>query len=279
MNGVEMNEKLIIAVAPCIPPYMAKDIPGLDLSPKGIASEVTRAYNAGANVVHLHVWDDAGYPTTELDAFQRTLKYIREKCDIVIEGSTGGINELSVSERSVALQTDIELASLNPGSVNYDMGVYVNTPGDILYWAETMHRRRIKPDTAIFEAGMIANCRRLAEQGWLTPPYLFAFVLGQTGAMPATPKNLLFLAESLPEMSYWTAVGHGGHDLQMATLALAMGGHVRAGFEDNAFYSPGKLATSNAQLVERLVRLAREIGREIATPNEVRALLKLEHRG
>ncbi len=272
-----MNDKLIIGVAPCIPPYQAKDIPGLDLSPQGIADEVVRAYNAGANVVHLHVWDDKGQPSTNLDAFKRTLRLIREHCDIVIEGSTGGVNELSASERSVSLQADIELASLNPGSVNYDKGVYVNSPSDIAYWAKTMYERHIKPDMAIFEAGMIANCLQLAEHGWVTPPYLFAFVLGQTGAMPATPKNLLFLSESLPKKSCWTAIGHGGHDLQMAILALVMGGHIRAGYEDNAFYQPGELASSNAQLIERLVRLAQEIGREVATPDEVRTLLKLEH--
>ncbi len=271
-----MNNKLIIAVAPCIPPQTAKNIPGLDLSPKGLAAEVVRAYNAGANVVHLHVWDDEGQPTTNLDAFKRTLHLIRERCDIVIEGSTGGINDLSASARSVSLQTDIELASLNPGSVNYDKGVYINTPADILYWAKTMHDLHIKPDMAIFEAGMIANCLQVAELGWINPPYLFAFVLGQTGAMPATPKNLLFLSESLPQQSYWTVIGHGGHDLSMAVLAMVMGGHVRAGYEDNPYYLPGELAISNAQLIERLVRVGREIGREVATPDEVRALLELE---
>ena len=152
-----MNNKLIMAVAPCIPPYIAKNIPGLNLSPEGIAAEVVRAYNAGANVVHLHVWDEKGQPTTNLNAFVRTLQLIRERCDIVIEGSTGGVNDLPASARSVSLQTDIELASLNPGSVNYDKGVYVNSPNDIAYWAKTMHDRHIKPDMAIFEAGIGIN--------------------------------------------------------------------------------------------------------------------------
>lgn len=271
-----MNDKLIIAVAPCIPPYLAQDIPNLDLSPQGIADEVVRAYNAGANVVHLHVWDETGQPTTDLDAFKRTIHLIRERCDIIIEGSTGGVNDLSAAERSVSLNVDIELASLNPGSVNYDKGVYINSPSDITYWAQEMHRRRVKPDIAIFEAGMITNALRLVEQGWIEAPFLFAFVLGQVGAMPASPKNLLFLSESVPVGSMWTVVGHGGHDVQMNALAMTMGGHARAGFEDNAYYRPGELATSNAQLIERLVRIAHEIGREVATPEEARALLDLE---
>ena len=254
---------------------MAKDIPGLDLSPEGIADEVVRAYNGGANIVHLHVWDERGQPTTELWAFERTLRLVRERCDIVIEGSTGGVNELSAAERSVSLQADIEMASLNPGSVNYDKGVYVNSPDDIAYWAQEMHRRRIKPDIAIFEVGMIANSLALAEKGWIEPPFLFSFVLGQQGALPATPKNLLFLSETIPSGSYWCAVGHGGHDLHLSALAMNMGGHVRAGFEDNPYYRPGELAKSNAQLIERLVRLANEVGRNIATPAEAREMLGL----
>jgi 3-keto-5-aminohexanoate cleavage enzyme len=270
-----LEDKLLVTVAPCIPPYVAKDLPGLDLSPEGIADEVVRAYNAGANVVHLHVWDSQGQPTTALGAFERTIRLIREQCDIVIEGSTGGVNELSPAERSVSLQAEIEMASLNPGSVNYDKGVYVNAPSDVRYWAQEMHRRDIKPDVAIFEAGMIANGVALAEEGWIEPPLLFSFVLGQVGALPATPKNLLFLSETIPPGSLWCVAGHSGHDLRMSVLAMGMGGHARAGFEDNAYYRPGELATSNAQLIERLVRIARELGREVATPDEARAALGL----
>jgi 3-keto-5-aminohexanoate cleavage enzyme len=269
------EDKLLVTVAPCIPPYMAQGIPDLDLSPEGIAEEVIRAYNAGANVVHLHVWDEQGQPTAQLGAFERTLRLIRERCDIVIEGATGGLNELTPRERAAALQADIELASLNPGSVNYDRGVYVNSPQDIAFWAQEMHLRRIKPDVAIFEVGMIANAVELQAQGWLAPPLLFSFVLGQRGALPATPRNVLFLAESLPPGSLWGAAGHGGHDLHMSVLAMNMGGHIRAGFEDNPYYRPGELATSNAQLVERLVRIAHELGRTVATPAEARLLLGL----
>ena len=272
-------EDLLVTVAPCIPPYMAKDVPGLDLSPEGIAEEVVRAYNAGANVVHLHVWDERGQPTTELAAFERTICLIRERCDIVIEGSTGGVNELSPAERSVSLQADIEMASLNPGSVNYDAGVYVNSPDDVAYWVQEMHRRRIKPDVAVFEVGMIANSVRLAEEGWIEPPFLFSFVLGQVGALPATPKNLLFLSETIPVGSLWSVAGHCGHDLRMSSLAMHVGGHARAGFEDNPYYCPGELATSNAQLIERLVRIAREIGRQPVSPAEARAILGLLARG
>ncbi len=234
-----------------------------------------RAWNAGANVAHLHVWDEQGLPTMQLDAFRRTLRLIREDCDIVIEGSTGGINTLSPAERSVALQTEIELASLNPGSVNYDQGVYVNSPDDIHYWASEMQRRHIKPDNSIFDVGMIANTVALAQAGLIAAPLLFGLVVGQKGAIPATPKNVMFLSDSLPAGSLWGVVGHSGNDLWTSTLAMTMGGNVRAGFEDNPYYRPGEPAQNNAQLIERLVRIARELGREPASPAEARQLLGL----
>jgi 3-keto-5-aminohexanoate cleavage enzyme len=273
-----MEDKLLMTVAPSIPSYVAKEIPGLDLSPEGIAREVLRAHNAGASIVHLHVLDRHGQPTTDLSAFELTLRLIREQCDIVFEGSTGGVNELSAAERSVSLRAGIEVASLNPGSVNYDRGVYINSPADIQYWVQEMDRRRIRPNISIFEAGMIANSMELVEEGWIQPPFLFSFVLGQKGALPATPRNLLFLSETIPADSIWSIVGHGGSDLKMCFLAMNMGGHARAGFEDNPYYRPGEIAASNAQLIERLVRIAREMGREIASPSEARAILGLPPR-
>ena len=271
----EYKNKLLVIVAPCTPPYIARDISGLDLSPNRIADEVVRAYNAGANIAHLHVWDEKGQPTTELEAFEKTVSLIREQCDIILEGSTGGVNKLSPQERSVSLQTEIELASLNPGSTNYDKGVFINSPSDIDYWAQEMKRKKIKPNMAIFEVGMIANAIDLLQKDWIESPLLFTFVLGQKGALPASTKNLIFLSETVPADSLWCVAGHCGHDLWMSSLAMLMGGHARAGFEDNPYYHPGEIATSNAQLIKRLVRIAREIGREIATPAEAREMLGL----
>jgi 3-keto-5-aminohexanoate cleavage enzyme len=268
-------DKLIITVAPCVPPVHFDDVPGLQLTPEAIAGEVYRAYNTGATLAHLHVLDEQGYPTSDLAAFRRTLAMIRKRCDILLEGSTGGVGTLSPAERCVSLQTDVELASLNPGSVNYDTGVYINSPDDINYWVREMHARGIKPDIAIFETGMIANAMRYAEQGLIEKPYLFSFVLGQVGALPATAKNLLHLAETVPPGSIWGVLGHGGHDLWASSMAMLMGGQARAGFEDNAFYRPRELAKSNAQLIERLVRIANEVGRPIASVAEARQMLGL----
>lgn len=182
---------------------------------------------------------------------------------------------MTPAERSVCLDADVDMASLYTGSVNYHRGVYVNSPSNIEYWAETMAARKVKPNV-VFEAGMITNAVSLIERGWIDAPYYFTFVVGQEGAMAATAKNLLFLKESLPVGSIWGVVGHGGSDLTLSVLAMTMGGHVRAGFEDNPYYRPGELARSNAQLIERLVRIADEFGLTPATPAEAREMLGLK---
>ena len=272
------TDKLLVTVAPCIPPYMAAQLPDMDLSPRAIADEVVRAYNAGANIVHLHVWDEQGQPTTNIRCFEETVQLISTQCDIIIEGSTGGFNDLSPAERSTSLNAQIEMASLNTGSVNYDDGVYINPPADIRYWAETMHTKHIKPDIAIFDSGMIHNSRLLAEEGLIEPPYLFTFVLGQTGAIPASPKNLLFLTESTPANSLCFVARHSSPAIDLTVMNMSMGGHARAGFEDSPYYQPGQKAASNAQLIERLVRIGRELGREPATADEARAMLGLSQK-
>jgi 3-keto-5-aminohexanoate cleavage enzyme len=268
--------KLIIMVAPSIPADVARGIAGLDLSPEGIADEVVRACNAGASIVHLHVWDEQGRPSSETPVFERTIRLIREGCDIIVEGSTGGTHDSTIEGRSVALQTDVEMATLNTGTVNWGDTVYRNSPDDIAYWAQEMKRRGIKPDLAAFEIGMIANSLELVEKGWVEPPLYYTFILGQRGVMPATARNLLCLAEAVPPGSFWSAAGHGGHDLRVVAMAITMGGHARVGFEDNPYYRPGELAGSNARLVERVVRIAREVGRNVASPDEVRQLLGIE---
>ena len=270
-----MPDKLIVTVAPCAPASTMREFPDLPRRPEEIADEVVRAWNAGAAIAHLHVLDQEGLATQDLGAFRRTIDLIRARCDILIEGSTGGMTGFNAADRSVALQTDVELASLNPGSVNYDAGVYVNSPQDIDYWVREMQRHHIKPSLAIFDAAMIANATRYVREGLIAEPPLFNLVLGLTGALPATARNLMFLIESLPPNALWQVTGHGKDNLQAEMWAIALGGHGRAGYEDSVYYRPGERAGSNAMLIERIVRIAREAEREIATPSEVRGLLGL----
>ena len=273
------TEKLLVTIAPCIPPYMAENVPGLDLSAEGLADEIVSAWGAGANILHLHVWDEMGKPTTRIENFIKTIDLVKDRCDIIIEGSTGGFNDLTPAERSTSLQADIEMASLNPGSVNYDAGVYINSPKDVRYWTEEMHRKGIKPDIAIFDVAMINNSMLMAEEGLIDSPFLFTFVLGQTGAIPAKPSNLMFMAESVPDNSFCFVARHSSCDINLTLMNMAMGGHARAGFEDSPYFRPGELAASNAQLIERLVSIGKQMGREPATPDEARQLLGLKSNG
>jgi 3-keto-5-aminohexanoate cleavage enzyme len=135
--------------------------------------------------------------------------------------------------------------------------------------------RGIKPELEVFEVGMVETCNRFLGKGLLTPPLHFQFVLGVLGGMPATAKSLLHLSEVLPQGSTWSVIGIGPGQLPMAIMALVMGGHVRVGLEDNIYYTKGVLARNNAQLVERVVRIAKEFGRDIATPQESRKILSL----
>jgi len=293
MNGMD---KLIIIVAPGAPPHELAKHPDLPRTPEQVAEAVLEAHAMGASIAHLHVVDEEGQATRDLGCFRKTLDIIRRRCDIVIEGSTGGVAELTVQERCVALEADVELASLNPGSCNHAWGttpdrhivratmgalstslegVYINSPPDIDYWVRRMKERGIRPTPAIFEAGFIENTARYIRQGLIDPPVLFNLVLGLPGAMPATATNLMFLVQTLPAGSLWQATGYHEYSLIVGSWAVALGGHARVGFEDYVDYLPGERAKSNAQLVERIVRIAKEIDRPLATPADVRKMLKL----
>ncbi len=271
-------DQFIITVAPCPPNAFVHSFPDLPHTPEQIADEVVRAWQAGAAITHLHVIDEKGQPTQNVTAFKRTVALIRERCDIIIEGSSGGAVPMNAAERSVALQCDIDMASLNPGSVNFEKVAYVNTPQDIEYWVTEMHRRRIKPGISVFDSSWIANSLPYIERGLIAKPAVFNMVLGQPGAVPASARHALFLIESLPAGSLWGLTGHGGRDLQTALWAIAFGGHGRAGFEDNVFLTPGVRASSNAALIERIAQLARAAGRTVASPAEARLLLDLPRR-
>jgi 3-keto-5-aminohexanoate cleavage enzyme len=167
-----------------------------------------------------------------------------------------------------------EMASLTTGSMNFPDRVYANPFTVVEYLASVMKDAGTKPEMEIFEPGMIANARMLVDTDLARPPLHFDFVLGSRGSLPATPRNLLFLSESIPPGSTWTVAGIGRWQLPMAVLAIVMGGHVRVGLEDNLYYRKGVLAT-NEQLVARVARLAAELGRPVATPEEAREILGL----
>jgi 3-keto-5-aminohexanoate cleavage enzyme len=152
--------------------------------------------------------------------------------------------------------------------------VYENSPPFIEYLAKVYQETGVKPEIEVFEAGMIANALFLQKKGFIQPPLHFDFVLGAPGAMPGTVKNLQFLSESIPAGSTWSVAGIGKAEIPLSAAAIAMGGHVRVGLEDNLYLPDGSHA-SNPLLVEKIVRIAHEIGREIASPDEARSMLAM----
>jgi 3-keto-5-aminohexanoate cleavage enzyme len=272
---MKQTERRRIAVA--VAPVGKGDPPpsGNPLSPEEVARTVIDCARAGAAMVHLHVRDQTGRQTANQSAFAQTLDMVRESCDIVIQGSTGGASDLTVEERCVALNDPrVEVASLNMGSVNFEETVYINSLPDIRYWASRMQSEKVVPELEIFEAGMLAAAARLVDKKTLQPPYYFNFGLGFHHALPADTTCLFFLKSMLPTGSLWGLVHDKMTDLSLLAAAIGLGASVvRVGFEDSIFYAPGEAARSNVELVERLVAMIRNMGCEPASPSDARRLM------
>ena len=182
---------------------------------------------------------------------------------------------MTAKERLQPVELGPDMATLSTGSVNFGEDLFVNTMGDIRTFAQTMLARGVRPEIEAFDSGMVQNALALVREGTLQLPLHFDLVLGVPGAMPGTPEALMYMKSLLPAGSTWTVAGIGRAELALGTMAIILGGHVRVGFEDNIYYKKGQLAQSNAQLVERIVRLAGELGREVASPAEARKILYL----
>jgi 3-keto-5-aminohexanoate cleavage enzyme len=202
---------------------------------------------------------------------------LREKTDLILCLTTSGIpgRNLPNEERLAPLELEPELGSFDAGSINLGGSVFINTPEFLVEAAQKMKGKGVKPELEIFDLGMIFTCLHMRNEGHLDEPFHFQFVLGTPWGAPATPKSLLHLYEHIPENSTWSVIGIGKGHLPVSMMALVMGGHIRVGMEDNIYYHRGVLARTNAQFVERIVRIAKEYGREIAAPNEARKILGL----
>ena len=273
MDQTLRRRKIIVAVAPVgrsvEPP--AKN----PLTPEEVAAQVVGCAKAGASMVHLHVRDRKGMQTEKLHEFSKTLDLIREKSDIMIQGSTGGLTTLTLEERCVSLNDPrVQVASLNMGSVNFGEDVYINRMSDIRYWAKRMEETRVIPELEVFDVGMMPAVRQLVLEGVLKPPCHFNFCLGFHWALPAVPKSLFFMTSFLKENEEWGVIHDGMNDLSLLATAIGMGARaIRVGFEDSVFYAPGKRAITNPELVEKAVSLLQHLGYEPASPREAREML------
>ena len=269
--------KIIITVAPVC--HTGKVIPAEcknPLTPEEIAEDTINCYRAGACEVHLHTRDLRGEQTFELDVFRDTIRRIREHSDMIIQGSTGGLSTLTLAERCVCLDVpEVEVASLNMGSVNFGETVYINTLPDIRYWAKRLDETCTVPEMELFDLSQVETSTRLADEGVLRRPLHYNFCVGpgNSSNLAATGRNLAFLTSLCEPGTSWGVTHDSMQDFSMLACAIGMGASVvRIGFEDSFYYAPGKRAHTNAELVERLVELIRMMGCEPATPAEARAM-------
>ena len=268
-------EKLIITACLTGAEVTREQQPNLPITPDEIAQAAYEAWEAGASIVHVHARKEDGTPTQDKEIYRQIKEKIAAKCDVIFQPSTGGAVWHSKEERIQPVLIKPEMASLSTGTCNFGPDVFMNTEEYMESFAKTMMEHGVKPEIEIFEKGMIDNALRLVKKGLLKMPIHFDFVLGVPGAMPGDPRDLMYLVNSIPSDCTWTVAGIGRYELPLAVIAIAMGGHVRVGFEDNVFYSKGVVADSNAQLVARIARIAKECGREVAKPDEARRILGL----
>jgi 3-keto-5-aminohexanoate cleavage enzyme len=275
-------EKLIITAAICGAEVTKENNPNIPYTVKEIGREAESAYKAGASIIHLHVREDDGMPTQEKERFKLCIEEVKQRCpDVIILPSTGGAVGMTNEERlqPIYLEPSPEIATLDCGTMNWIGGdeIFVNTENTIIYFAEEMNKRGIKYELECFDKGMVDTALRLHYKGYIKGPMHFNFMLGVKGGISASPRDLLFLINSIPKNSTFCVGAIGKHEFPMITLSIMMGGHARVGFEDNIYLSKGILAESNGELVEKVVRISKELGRDIATPNEARKILEITY--
>jgi 3-keto-5-aminohexanoate cleavage enzyme len=268
-------EKLIITVALTGNVPTKEMNPNVPVTPDEIGADVQRCFDAGASVFHVHARDSNQKPTLDIAVYKANVRRIKELTpEVIIQLSTGARAGKEWEDRVGPIRLLPEMGSFTTGSNNLPGIVYENSPQFIDYLARVYQETGVKPEIEVFETGMINNALFLHKKGLIQPPLHFDFVLGAPGSMPGTVKNLQFLSETVPPGSTWCVAGIGKCEILLSAAAITMGGHVRVGIEDNLLLPDGSPA-SNPLLVEKIARIAREIGREIATPDEARSILSL----
>jgi len=274
-----VRQRPVIITAALTGSRITKDqTPHIPITPAEIAAEGVAAWRAGAAVVHIHVRDAAtSQGAQDVEAFRQVTAVLRAETDVILCLTTSGIpgRNLPTADRIAPLALRPEMASFDAGTIQMDAGLFVNEPEFLDALAAEAQERGVKLELECFDLGMVATALRYHTEGKIPAPLHFQFVTGTRHGMPATAAALVEAAGMLPPDASWSVIGVGRAQTPMAMLALAMGGHVRVGLEDTIHYRRGELASGNAQLVERAVRLADELERPVATPAQARDILRL----
>lgn len=277
-----VDENLIVNLCPTGMIPRRSKVPAVPVDPAEIAADVRRCRDAGASMVHLHARDADEEPTWRPERFQEICDAVVSAApDIVVVVTTSGRNWSETRKRSASLTVTgpgkPEMASLTLGSMNFPTGPSVNSPETIQELAEAMREREIAPELEVFDVGMADYASYLADKGVLRPPFYANVLLGSLGTAAVGAANLAAVLAALPQGTTWALAGIGRYQTRANTIATALGGHVRVGLEDNPYYEwPTKSPADNPRLVERAVRIGRELGREPATPEQARAIIGLK---
>lgn len=270
------KRKVIVTAALTGAVTTKKDNPNLPTQPEEIAASALACCDAGASAVHIHVRDDNDAASMRFDKFAETVKLIRDAgSPLVLNLTSSGGQGFSWEERIRPFrELKPELASFDAGTMNWlNSVVFMNEPEFLELCGKEMIAAGVKPEIEIFDIGMLNTAKYYIRKGIIQEPAHFQLCPGAAGGMEATTENLLYLVNHLPEKCTWSAfgIGKGANEIMMA--ALALGGNVRVGLEDNVYYNKGQLAESNQQFVARVKRIVEELGKTVATPDEARQIL------
>lgn len=281
-NRLLSDNKVVITVAQTGAMSSKSMNPNVPEQPDEIAASAYECFNEGAAICHIHARDKDGKPTASTEIYQDIHDRIRAKCDMIVQDSTGGGPNLSQEDRIQCLKTGPDMASLNMGSLMRIGGpfkgtAWSNMPEEIDHYVREMAKYNVKPEMEVFNHAMLVDVRRVIKEGLVAKPYYVNIVLGMRyqGAEPANSDTLYSIVKALPPDTIFNCTGVGSMQTPIATMGMLLGGCVRVGLEDNLYYAKGQPAESNAQLVARIVRIARELGKEPATPEETRAYFGL----
>lgn len=268
-------EKVIVTVATTGSGTPIEKYPDLPCKPKDIADEVYKCYKLGAAACHLHAREDDGARSMNFERFKETVERIRDKCDIIINTTTSGL-EFSDEERMGPLKLKPDMASFNSGSVNFGARVFANSKGFLEKLALEMDKYHVKPEVEAYDTSMIQNALSLRQRGFLHDPVQYQLVLGVDGGLAASPKNLCFMVDMLPAGSTWSVVGVGKNSMMVWSMAMHMGGHIRFGTEDNIYIRKGVLCKGSWEFMDQIKQLADLYERPLASVAEARKILSLD---
>ena len=280
-----MAKKTIITAAVTGAWPKKENNPNVPMTPQEIADDVYACWKAGAAIAHLHMRDENGDGTMDTAKFEETVNLIHTKypdCDIILNLTTSGDihadDEIRVAH---VKKLKPEMASYDCGSMNWlHSGLFINSPKFLTDCGLLFQETNTKPEIEAFDPGMIGNAAYYIKKGVLKTPVHFQFCMGCANGIAGSMKNLIFMKETADELvgkgNYtWSCFGVGHSAMEMLYGAVALGGNIRVGMEDNVMYAKGQLAESNVQFIERAVRVIKEYGKEVATPDEARQILGL----